>query len=915
MVNSNMSELFTRMKIIDPLLSKRGWRDIYIKKEVNTIKSDFKQKKYVLFGDSAQKGERYIDYLLLDENYAPLAIIEAKKYSKDEDEGRIQARSYAEDIHNQTGQIIPIFLTNGHKWRFIDEEGIERKISGPFSQEDLKRRSDIFSKKRDPKNVKMDSKIIDRPKSIEIVRKLAEHFSDGHRSALIHMATGTGKTRVSMAIIKLLINANMVRNVLFVADRIALANQAKSSGFKKFFSEPVGDLREEVNQNSRLYVTTIQTLSSGRLYENFSPAFFDLIIFDEAHRSIYDKGNHVVKYLDGIKIGLTATPRQHESKNTYTIFGCADGRPTVEYSYDEAVLNGVLVPYKAHIIDTKVLSLGIKGSELTKDLKDELRRQEEAEPDSVEFSGSQFDRVFMDDKTNELIIREFMNSCLKTAESKPCKSIFFCASQRHAKRVKDIFDKLFPKMGNDVQVITSNMQRAEDEVKRFQNKSSPRVALSVGMLDTGIDVPEVCNLVFIKPVFSHIRFWQMIGRGTRSISACTHRDWLPSQDESLPSSAFKDHFLILDFAIGGFSNIKYHEEFKAETEKGISKDTVTKIFENRVNLLNKNMDETQKEIITKKIINSIEEIDKASFIAREKIPIIEEITKNRENIDKYIKKILEHISPLMLLNQGENPTVMSFILHSEKLFDYILERNYEKIEKIRIYVHDMIENVLQKDNLDIIRKSRNDLIKILGEEFWEDLTFEDVEFMIKNAAPLMKYFEKNPRKVYKIDAEDIILSKKNFEKQVREDPSLEYFINSNKLIRKIRDGEGLTSTELLDLEKQLSELRPEITIENIQKTRNKDFLVFLHEIIGLSTQYDPKEIIKQRFDEFIIKNNDYSSKQIDFLRLLRNVFADRKRLELTDLAKSPFKEEHPRDYFQIPELSAIIDKCKKIKMI
>ncbi len=910
-----MSESETRIKIIDPLLAKRKWPEIYIKKEVNTVRTDFKNKKYVLFDGKPEKGGRFIDYLLLNEDYSPLAIIEAKKYSKDEDEGRIQARSYAQDIYEQTGKIVPIFLTNGHEWRFIDEDRIERKVSGPFSQEDLKRRSDIFSNKRNPKDVKTDTKIVDRTKSIEIVRKLAEHFSEGYRLALIQMATGTGKTRVAMAIIKLLINANMVRNVLFVADRIALANQAKSSGFKKFFSEPVGDLREEVNQNSRLYVSTIQTLSSGRMYEKFSPAFFDLIIFDEAHRSIYDTGNHIVRYFDAIKIGLTATPRNHESKNTYELFGCENGKPTVEYSYDEAVLNGVLVPYKAHIIDTKILSLGIRGSELTKDQKDELRRQEEMDPDSVEFSGSQFDRVFMDDKTNEIVIREFMNSCIKTADGKPCKSIFFCASQRHAKHVKDIFDKLFPRMGGDVQVITSNMHRAEDEVKRFQNRPSPRIALSVGMLDTGIDVPEVCNLVFVKPVFSPIRFWQMIGRGTRSISACTHRDWLPSEDESLPSSAVKDYFLILDFAIGGFSNIKYHEEFRAETERSVSKDTITKIFENRVSLLEKSMNESQKNMITDKIISSIEAIDKESFIAREKLPEIEKITGNRNNLDKYVNKLLREIAPLMLLNQGENSTVTSFILHSEKLFGYILDRNYEKIDKIRTYVQDMTENVLQKDNLEAIRKNRDNLIKVMGDEFWEELAFEDVEFIVKDIAPLMKYFEPNPRKVYKIDAEDIILSKEHYERQVREDPSLEYFINSNKIIRKIRDGEGITSPELLELERQLSELRPEITIDNIQRVRNKDFLIFIHEIIGLSGKYDPKELIKQRFDEFIIKNNNYSSRQLEFLQLLRNVFADRKRIELTDLAKSPLKEEHPRDYFQIPELTSIVDKCKKIKMI
>jgi len=226
----------------------------------------------------------------------------------------------------------------------------------------------MFKEKNDPASVKIDTKIVDRPRSVRIVRELSEHFSQGHRKALVLMATGTGKTRVAMALIKLLIDANIVRNVLFVADRISLANQAKSKGFKEFFSEPVTDLREGFNTTGRLYVSTIQTLMGGepRLYSQFSPGFFDLIIFDEAHRSIYDKGNLVNKYFDAIKIGLTATPRECESQNTYELFECKNGKPTVEYPYEEAVNDGVLVRYKSDIVDTAVLSAGIRGRELSK---------------------------------------------------------------------------------------------------------------------------------------------------------------------------------------------------------------------------------------------------------------------------------------------------------------------------------------------------------------------------------------------------------------------------------------------------------------------------------------------------------------------------------------------------------------------
>ena len=307
----------------------------------------------------------------------------------------------------------------------IDEYGIERKVSGPFSQSDLKRRRDLYENRKDPRTVKINTNIVDRPRSVQIVRKLSEHFSDCHRTALIEMATGTGKTRVAMAIIDLLIRSNMVRNVLFIADRVALVGQAKDNGFKKYFTEPIADFKDGFNSNSRLYVSTVQTAmqgKKGRLFEKYSPGFFDLIVFDEAHRSIYDKNNLIYQYFDCIKIGLTATPRERETQSTFDLFGKA----TAEYSYDEAVRDGVLVPYSAHIISTKVLGEGIKQENLDKFLKDILRRQE-VDPDTFEPTGSQFDRVFMDDNTNALIIKIFMETCYKSDEGKPAKvNILLC---------------------------------------------------------------------------------------------------------------------------------------------------------------------------------------------------------------------------------------------------------------------------------------------------------------------------------------------------------------------------------------------------------------------------------------------------------------------------------------------------------
>ncbi len=903
------SEFQTRKNLIDPALNSEnlGWLSKYIKEEVNTVTSDFNAKQYVLYGEGHKKGDRFADYLLLDQDYSPLAVIEAKRFSKNEEKGRIQARSYAKDIEQQTGKKVQIFLTNGEVWRYIDQDGIERKVSGPFSQEDLSRRKQLFETYNDPKTIKTDNRIVDRARSLQIVKKLGEHFSEGHRLALVHMATGTGKTRVAMAITKILIDSNLVRNVLFIADRTALVNQAMSKGFMNFFTEPVIDLREDTAQTGRLYVSTIQTLMNPKgneLYKQFSPGFFDLIIFDEAHRSYYDRQNFVFQYFDAIKIGLTATPSDIDAKNTYEMFGCTHPNPTVEYPYDEAVREGVLVPYQSHIVETQVMKLGIKGSDLSSDLKDQLRKQE-LNPDTTEFAGPEFASVFLDDKTNELIIHEFMNLCYKSDEGKPCKTVFFCASQKHANHVKRIFGLLFPKLSNEVQVITSDMTRAQDEVKRFMNDSEPRIALSVGMLDTGIDVPEICNLVFVKPVHSPIRFWQMLGRGTRNFESCNHPDWLPDQK--------KEDFLILDFKVGGVSNVQIHEIDKSSKQYNPAQDMNTKIFEGRVGLLKKLLSSDQKVLINRKVSDTIEELDETSFIVREKLSAIEKLKANKFNLDDYIQDLYDDISPLIITTHGIDPGISSFILKVEKLFYYVLENNKEKIGIVREFVEKMVLNIIVKETLEAIKNSRDKLVRVLQEDFWEDLTFDDVEFIIREIAPLMRYYEGH-REIIQSDAPDIILNRETYKKEIKEDEELMAFLDSNPLAQKIKAGQGITSFELMGLEAEIRKLRPEMTIESIQKRQGIDFIRFLWEIVGLSKEDDPKALIEQRFDEFIIMAKEYNSRQLDFLIKLKKVFADRKHIEMLDFGKSPVSDWNPLDIFTKTDIEEIVEKCEQIKV-
>src|SRR3989338_3813412 len=293
----DLSEKETRERIIDPWLKDSGnWKEEYILREVNSVKSVFKIKKYEIKKGEGKEEGRFIDYVLLDEHKNPLAIIEAKRFSLDAEKGSIQATTYQRDIESQIKFAVPIFLTNGKKWFFKEKGYPTREISGPFSQKDLQRRTQLSKERQNLSNIGVNPKIVDRSRNIEAVKQILNHLEDGNRKALINMATGTGKTRPSMAILDALIKARYIQNVLFVVDRISLGRQAFNEGFGSFLKgEPRTLLNEEKDfeMDKRMYVTTVQTLKSKRKeggfkLQDFTPGFFDLIVFDEAHRSYYD---------------------------------------------------------------------------------------------------------------------------------------------------------------------------------------------------------------------------------------------------------------------------------------------------------------------------------------------------------------------------------------------------------------------------------------------------------------------------------------------------------------------------------------------------------------------------------------------------------------------------------------------------
>src|SRR3989344_4561007 len=677
----DLSEKETRERIIDPWLKDGAdWKEQYIKREVNSIKSNFKIGKYDIKRGEGKEEGRFIDYVLLDEHKNPLAIIEAKRFSLDAEKGSIQATTYQKDIESQTGFAVPIFLTNGQKWFFKEKGYPTREISGPFSQKDLQRRTQLAKERQKLSNIEISSKIVDRSRNVEAVKQILDHLEKGNRKALINMATGTGKTRVSMAILDALIRARYIQNVLFVVDRISLGRQAYNDFDSYLRVEPKTILNEfgDFDMDKRMYITTVQTLKGKRSgggfkLQNFTPGFFDLVIFDEAHRSYYDPERLLFKYFDAIQIGLTATPSKDLGHDTYDLFDCPRDEPTVRYDYAEAKRDGVLVPYDSQIIATKVLELGIKGIELDNELKTALIKQDE-DPDHFQVPGTRFAKYFTDKKTNDLIIQEFMNRCYKTEDDKPCKTIFFCVNVDHTKKLKKRFDKLYPNLCDEVSIIVSNKDRYMDEVNRFLKDSSPRVALSVGVLDTGIDLPEIMNLVFVTPVFKNIRFWQMLGRGTRNLAACKNKSWLPLKD----GIHNKEDFRILDFKFGEFSNIKQHQ-LESTDKARIYEDVKIKIFNKEVELLKKNLTNDEKGIIENRIIEDIKKIDRKSFIVKPKVEIIKKVVSKKFNLKKHIEDLKKEIAPLIRFTDFGDGRSQTFISHCVDLFSFVKEGDTESI--------------------------------------------------------------------------------------------------------------------------------------------------------------------------------------------------------------------------------------------
>lgn len=558
------SEALTRRNKIDRRLNLAGWNpndSSQVKQEIDTKNSDFKARDYKTFQEtfSTNGDKAYADYILLGKDGLPIAVIEAKKTSVDSRvAGQTQAEDYAKDIKMKTDSDVFIYLTNGIEIWFWNK-GYEnpRKVSGFHSRADLEKFIFQNKNKKSFSEVKIREDIISRPYQIEAVKRVTEGIESGKRKFLLVMATGTGKTRVAMSIIDMMLKSRRASRILFLVDRDELRTQAHDENISRFFVEPSDKIfSKNVSTDKNIYVSTLQTMEN--VFQDFPVGFFDLIISDEAHRSIFVKFKNIFRYFDSIQIGLTATPADMVSRNTYDFFECENNDPTFLFTYEEAVPE-YLVPFKAFPVQTHFQVEGITPEDIPDEEKERLLSEEGIDDSALSFAGSEIEKKVSVTGTIRAWITEFMDNCQIDESGLPCKTIIFPTSINHGKLILEEFEKLYPQYkGEMAKLITSQDSNAKKSVKQFKENSLPRIAISVGILDTGVDVPEICNLVFARPTRSKIRFWQMIGRGTRHETTCEHKDWIPPQG--------KKYFLIFDY-------MKNFESFEMKPDGEIPSNT------------------------------------------------------------------------------------------------------------------------------------------------------------------------------------------------------------------------------------------------------------------------------------------------------------------------------------------------------
>ena len=872
-----MTEYETRKTYIDAMLRDAGWRE----------GADW-ENEVALSGMPNKSGKGAADYVLYDDAHCPLAVVEAKRTCVGVERGRQEAKLYADCLEKQYGRRPVVFLTNGFETRIIDNQYPERECAAVWSKRDLEKLFNLRRTRQSLRNAPIDANIAGRYYQEAAIRAVCDAFErENRRKALLVMATGSGKTRTVAALCKLLLRRGWIRNILFLADRNSLVTQAKRAFVNLLPDLSVTNLVEEKgNETAHCVFSTYQTMYNVIDAMAFTCGHFDLVICDEAHRSIYNKYRDIFRWFDAPLIGLTATPKDDIDKNTYDEFDLQNGVPTYAYDLAQAVNDRFLVDYVSIESKLKFLEEGIRYDDLSDEDKEAYEAtfaDENGEiPDSIDASALN-EWLFNEDTIRRALHLLMTNGIKIHYGVRIGKTIIFAQNHRHAEKILEVFNKEYPHLTGFAEVIDNYLEYAQNIIDDFSEAEKlPHIAISVDMLDTGIDVPEVLNLMFFKKVRSKAKFWQMIGRGTR---LC----------EGLLDGKDKEKFYIFDLC-GNFEFFRMGG--KGKSQSGVSLQSA--IFTLQAQLAYKLQDiscQTEELIafrrqLVEDMTRKARELNRESFAVRQHLEYVDKYSRPENYAALTYEDTLlmsEELAPLILPDDGE-PSAARFdaLMYGIELAS-LIDKKYVRARRDLLKKVSAISGVA---NIPEIMAQSGLIHKVLHTDFMDNAGISDFEGVRNNLRGLMKYLP-HDGVIYHTNFTDNILSTEWNESELDSDDlanykaKAEYYVRQHQhegVIAKLKGNIPLTAEDVDALERILwSEVG---TREDYEAAFSKKPLgEFVREIVGLDMN-----AAKQAFGRYANGEN-LDSRQMYFVnQIVEYIVHNGMMKDLSVLQNAPFTD-------------------------
>ena len=885
----------TRDYFIDLLLQEAGW---------TLDKPEDIEFEVTGMPNSQNKG--YVDYVLWGDDGKPLAVVEAKRTKRDARVGQQQAKLYADCLEQMYKRRPVIYYTNGYEhWFWDDLAAAPRRVQGFYKKDELELLMQRRTSRQTLATEKINDHIVERSYQHQAIRSVTEAIEKhNQRRSLIVMATGSGKTRTVIALTELLMRCNWAKRILFLADRISLVKQASREFLKHLPDAGIVNLLDSADGQGRVYVSTYPTMlnlinNTDTETKRFGVGHFDLVIIDEAHRSIYAKYGAIFDYFDSYLVGLTATPKDEVDHNTYKMFQLEKGIPTFAYALEDAIADNYLVPPQSVAVDLKFQREGIDYNRLSEEEKeqwDELDWGEDGAPDSIDPPA--LNAWLFNKDTVDKALEYLMTQGERVASGDRLgKTIIFAKNQLHADFIAERFDINYPTeaVGGFARVITYKLGYAQSLIDEFSIKDkAPHIAISVDMLDTGIDVPEVVNLVFFKIVRSKTKFWQMIGRGTRLCKDL----YGPGQD--------KKFFKIIDFC----QNIEYFNQKIPVSKSGGWGNLDTRLFRTRLSLLDvldirlrdkrTQQDQAEEGELRNSIADHLHSIVAGmtldNIIVRSKRQFVEKYTdavnwKTMSSVDT--AEIAQHLASL--------PSQVQDTEEEAKRFDIMILRiqlcvvlGAAGFEKYRDIVKTIAAALELQDSIPAIRNEMVLIQSLNTEEWWRDVTVGMLEQVRKHLRLLIKLLEKTKRPIIFTDFEDEFNGDKPLDLSIVT-TGLDYerfkakardFLRTHEdrlAVYKLRTNKAITPTDLQELEKILLEQAAgETELVEQAKSATGGLGLFVRSLVGLE-----RGAAMDAMAEFLNLANATAS-QIEFIKLIVNYLTVDGAINAKKLYESPF---------------------------